>query len=108
MELRKDCGDLSPPVLTVDAKLAVHREDACTVMELGHPHNARVGERHGKVGVLAHQLPQGVALGEHVERCPDQESGVQELEEAARAVAETSDEIERLREHGLAREKRRA
>lgn len=47
-----------PSVTAVNAEMAVGGEDLAAGRQFGHPHQAGIGQAHGKIGVLAHQVSQ--------------------------------------------------
>src|SRR2546423_3818729 len=48
-------GNNLPPIPTIDSEVTVQRQDHALGVELGHPDEARVGQRHWNVREFLHQ-----------------------------------------------------
>ena len=51
-----------PPVATIDSEVTIESYDHTLRVELGHPNEARIRQRHRHVGELAHQTPERIDL----------------------------------------------
>jgi len=60
--IRRHAWNNVPAVATVKAKIGVGREDDGIGECLSHTHKARVGEAHGHVCVLLHELQHGLQV----------------------------------------------
>ena len=58
----REQGNAFAPVAPVGVEIAVQGEDPRIPVQLAHAHEARVGEAHRGVGVLAQQAQHGVSL----------------------------------------------
>ena len=80
-----DEWNLLAPKLAVDPKVTVQREHESVVMQLRHPHQASVGQRHRHALVAAEQLPDGAKFGDEAEVRDDQ-SALQKLQQSGGAT----------------------
>ena len=60
-------GNNLPPIPTIDSEVTVQRQDHALGVELGHPDEARVGQRHWNVREFLHQSLERIDLREHPE-----------------------------------------
>ena len=57
-----------PAVLTIDQKIGIERQHRVTLVHLGHPYDASVGERHRSIPILMMQLAQSCDMFVDLER----------------------------------------
>ncbi len=104
--MRGDQRNGQPPTAPVQAEVAVERDDLGAGTELGHPHQACVGQRHGHRRIPGHQRAQGQQLGVQME-IDLQHAARHQIQHGLRTTARLPHEIRALGEHGLTGEEGR-
>ncbi len=74
-------------------------------MKLGHAHEARIGKRHGYVGILGHQRENAVELVVQME--PDTDVALpKQLRKPIRSPSRPREQVKGFGEHGFTRVQR--
>ena len=55
---RMNESERNTAVLAIDSEIRIERQDRVALMDFGHAHHTRIGERHGPVPVFPMQLAQ--------------------------------------------------
>ena len=89
-------------VLAIDRKIGIEREDCVALMDLGHSHNAGIGQRHWSIEVFLVQFSQRRQMLSDL-KCDSQRAFLEESEK--RLLCHWSrEEIHCLSKHRLADE----
>jgi hypothetical protein len=99
--VRCDSGNHLALVAAVDLEVTVEREDDTLLIELRHPDQAGIGQRHGDARELFHERPDGIDFRHHMEVTSD-ESACDQFYEGVRTAIDVLKQEARFRKNWVA------
>jgi hypothetical protein len=93
-------------MFTVDHEIGIERQHGILIVNFGHAHNTRIGERHWPISIFLMQFAKGRNMLIDAERDPER-TIFKKFEQSILSARKPSEQMHRFRQNRLAHEQRR-
>ena len=93
-------------MFTVDHEIGIERQHRILIVNFGHPHDTRIGERHWPISIFLMQLAEGGNVLIDAERDPER-TIFKKPEQSILSSGEPGEQMHRFRQNRFTHEQRR-